>query len=145
MDKNSISNHLYNDSISQAINYVTRINDEEELFIYAYNYNWDNGFEIPNAIIKNKHCTKNIALLLFASSDGFTYLQDKNSEEGTNTWLSFISNLYQKILTDSFILGSVSYHPGLSKVQEFKLKKILSDQELVFITPIEGNDCYINL
>ena len=145
MDKTIISNHLYNDSISQAVNFVSSINDEETLFVYAYNYSWDNGFEVPTEILKNSNCTLNIALLIFNASDGILYLQDKEAADGTKVWINFISNLYKKILNNDFKKGKTSFDPQLSRVQKFKLKKVLSDEELRFIAPIEGIDCYINL
>ena len=145
MDKSTISKHLYNDSVSQAVNYVSNIEDEETLFVYAYNYNWDNGFDVPTEILKNCNCSLSIALLIFNASDGILYLQDKESADGTKIWISFISNLYKKILNNDFKKGKTSFDPQLSRVQEFKLKKVINDEEYIFITPIEGIDCYCNL
>ena len=145
MDKTIISNHLYNDSVSQAVKYVASIDDEETLFVYAYNYNWDNGFDVPTEILKNSNCSLSIALLVFNASDGILYLQDKEASEGTRAWTSFISNLYKKILNNDFKKGKTSFDPQLSRVQEFKLKKVLSEEEFIFITPIEGIDCYNDL
>jgi hypothetical protein len=145
MDKTIISNHLYNDSVSQAVKYINTISDEETLFVYAYNYNWDNGFEVPQAILKNKACTMSIALLLFYASDGILYLQDKDTSEGTKLWSTFVSSLYSKILNKEFAQGTVSFNHQLSKVQEYKLKKSLNEDEMIFITPIPGADCYISL
>lgn len=145
MDIESISNHIYNDSIPQAIQYVRSITDEETLFVYAYNYNWDNGFEVPEAILKNATCSLSVALLLFSSSDGFLYLEDKQTDSGTNLWHAFITNLYNKVLQNKFPRGTVAFDPQLSKVQEFKLKKVIAAEETVFIVPIEGKDCYTNI
>ncbi|MBQ6638820.1 MAG: DUF4274 domain-containing protein [Lachnospiraceae bacterium] len=145
MDKNNISNHLYNDSIPQAIKFVNSINDEESLFIYAFNYNWDNGFEIPNAILNNNNCSLSIALLIFNAADGYLYLQERETDSGTKTWFSFVSNLYNRIINDNFYRGTSSFKPQLSRVQEYKLKKVLNEKELIFITPIEGHDFYKSL
>jgi hypothetical protein len=145
MDKSIISDHLYNDSVSQAVKYVNTIKDEESLFIYAYNYNWDNGFDVPKAIVDNNACSLNIALMLFSAADGTLYLQDKEGSDGTITWLAFIGDLYKRILNNEFQRGKASFDPQLSKVQEYKLKKALSAEELIFITPIEGADYYCNL
>ena len=145
MDKTIISNHLYNDSIPQAVNFINSINDEETLFLYAYNYNWDNGFDIPSAILKNKTCSLSIALTLFFASDGLLYLQDKDSADGTKTWIAFIGSLYKRILNGEYTPGKTGFTPNLTKVQEFKLRKILNDSEMLFITPIDGINCYTNL
>ena len=136
MDKALIEKHLYNDSIPQAVRFVASIDDEESLYAYANEYNWDNGFEVPEAILQNKNCSLSIALLLFHYSDGVLFLQDRESAEGTKAWFGFVRNLYKKILSGSFPQGTVPFNPQLSRVQEFKLRKILSKEELVFITPI---------
>ena len=145
MDKSTIINHLYNDTVAQGVKYVKGIDDEETLFVYAYNYNWDNGFDIPISILENKNCSLSIALMLFISSDGLLYLENKETDEGTSSWKSFISNLYNNILNSKYAVGKTSYNPQLSKIQEYKLKKILVDNELIFITPLDGISCYVTL
>ena len=142
MDINTISNHLYNDSVPQAINYVKTIKDEEALFVYAYNYNWDNGFDVPTEILNNESCTLSIALLIFSLSDGFLFLEDKETECGTKAWSNFINDLYKRIASKSFPAGKAAYDPQLTKVQEYKLKKVINDNELLFMTPIDGTNCY---
>ena len=141
MDKSIIAEHLYNDSVAQAVEYVKNITDEETLCMYAYNYNWDNGFDVPQAILQNENCSINIALLVFHSADGMIYLEDKGSSEGTRLWLTFVRNLYKRILQGQFQRGTTAFKPQLSRVQEYKLKKVLTNVEMVFITPIEGVDC----
>lgn len=141
MNKSVISEHLYNDSVEQAVDYVKSITDEETLYIYAYNYNWDNGFDVPQAILQNENCSISIALLLFNSADGVLYLEDKSSAEGTKRWRSFVSNLYKSIRKGEFHQGFTAFKPQLSRVQEYKLKKVLTGAEMLFITPIEGKDC----
>jgi hypothetical protein len=145
MDKTTITKHLYNDSVSQALTYVSEITNEETLFVYAHNYNWDNGFDAPKAILQNSCCTLSIALLIFYRADGIIFLQDKKSAEGTKEWIDFVSDLYNKILANEFTRGNAAFNPGLSKVEEFKLRKSLSEKEKVFIEAIEGTDYYINL
>ena len=145
MDNNIISNHLYNDTPAQALNFVDTITTEKELFLYAYNYNWDNGFDIPNAILKNSKCSLSVALLLFSLSDGYMYLQYKKCSEGTKAWSLFIKNLYERIINKDFYDGITAFNPQLSKVEEYKIKKILTDEESIFITPISGENCYITL
>jgi len=136
MDKNTIMEHLYNDTNTQAVKFVEGLEDEESLFVYASEYNWDNGFDVPQAILQNKNCSLNVALLVFHSADGVLYLEDKSSAEGTRRWLSFVSSLYKRILKGEFPKGNMPFDPQLSRVQAYKLKKNLSEKEMVFITPI---------
>lgn len=137
MDKNVITEHLYNDSIPQAVKFIESLEDEESLFTYASEYNWDDGFDVPQAILQNKNCSLSVALLIFHSADGVSYLEDKSEAEGTKRWLSFVSGLYKRIIKGEFPKGSMPFDPQLSRVQAYKLKKNLSDKEMIFITPIE--------
>ena len=145
MDKSIIANHLYNDTYKQAKDFISGLTDDTVLFTYTYNYNWDNGFEIPTAIMSNKHCSLSTALLLFHLGDGISYLTDRSSISELPEWGKFIENLYHKILNNDFPQNDICFKPQVSKVQEYKLKKILSEEELIFITPIEGSDYYISL
>ena len=136
MDKNTIMEHLYNDTNTQAVKFVEGLEDEESLFVYASEYNWDNGFDVPQAILQNPNCSLSVALLVFHSVDGILYLEDKSSAEGTRRWRSFVSALYKRILKGEFPKGNVPFDPQLSRVQAYKLKKCLSEKEMIFITPI---------
>ena len=143
MNINEIKKHLYNDSAEAATKYVNSINDEETLFVYANNYNWDNGFEIPKLITQNAACSLSIALLLFHLADGVTYLETKTPNENLPEWSNFISDLYNDIKANKFKPGTISFEPELSKVQMFKLRKSLPEDDFIFIDEIEGNDCNI--
>lgn len=145
MNKETIAQHIYNDSNDQAIKYVQSISDEETLFVYTYNYNWDNGFEVPKAIMTNKNCTLSVALLLFRLADGLSFLQDKDSVKGLPDWESFITSLYNQILSGEFLPGKACFDPNLSKVQMYKLQKILAPEESLFITAINGEDYCIDV
>ncbi|RGS62181.1 DUF4274 domain-containing protein, partial [Roseburia inulinivorans] len=41
---------------------ISQTEDQEILYVYAYNYNWDNGFDIPQTVLDNKKCDLSIAL-----------------------------------------------------------------------------------
>ena len=137
MDREMIIEPVNNDNVAQAVHFVERLEDEESLFTYASEYNWDNGFDVPQAILQNSDCTLSVALLVFHSADGVLYLEDKSSAEGTRRWMTFISGLYKRILKGEFPGGKMPFDPQLSRVQAYKLKKNLSEKEMVFITPIE--------
>ena len=145
MNTNEISKHLYNDDLNEAIKYINNIKDEETLFVYANNYNWDNGFEIPEAIIENKYCSISVALLLFDLADGISFLKNKGENSHLPDWSSFIKKLYAKVIKNEFASGKVRFSPELTKVQLYKLKKQLPENDQIFITEIEGKDYYIAL
>lgn len=143
MDIGAISKHLYNDTVNKAVKYVKSLVNEEELAVYINNYNWDEGFEVPEAVLLNENCTMSVALRVFELADGMTYLESKSDCTGLENWIGFISKLYHRIIAGDFKNGNVAFKPDLTKVQLYKLKKVLREDELIFITEIEGKDCNI--
>ena len=79
---------------------ISKINDTEILFAYAQNYNWDDGFKIPEQILKNKQCDFSTALLIFYGADGFQMLSEKESFLNSDLidWKNFLLNLYENLI-----------------------------------------------
>ncbi|SHL29694.1 protein of unknown function [Anaerocolumna jejuensis DSM 15929] len=149
MDKEKekfIQQILYEKDIEEVLKVVQAINDPEMLYMYAYNYNWDNGFEIPKNIIFNDCCDLSTALMIFYSVDGYRYLQKKDEKnDSLKEWSVFIKELYNRILKNSFIKSNTKFVPPLNKVQIFKLKKVLGMEEHIFLEEIGSNDLNISL
>lgn len=118
------------------IDYNKIIKSEKNLIQFVYSYNWDDGFKIPYKILEEKECTLQVALLIFEFADGITYLETKSEGLELPEWSKFISSLYDRILNGEFKMGDCVYNPELTKVQIYKLKKLLSEEEHIFITPI---------
>ena len=73
MDENKIVNVkalLYDADTDEVKRIISQTEDQEILYVYAYNYNWDNGFHIPQTVLDNKKCDLSIALLIFYRADG---------------------------------------------------------------------------
>lgn len=81
--------------------------------------------------------------MIFYSADGYRYLTEKNKTSEIPDWLSFFSGLHDQICAGYFADASISFSVPLSKVQIFKLKKQLKENEQIFITPIVGENCDI--
>lgn len=126
---------------------LEEIKDSEILHIYSYNYNWDDGFLIPNTIIENKFCDLATALLLFYNCDGETYLFDKeiNKKEISNDWHNFISKLYNNINALYYNSNGIKFTVPLTKVQKFKLKNFLDEKDNIFICDIPGENIDIEI
>ena len=140
MDENKISKvkellYEFDDGVETII---SQVKDQEILYVYAYNYNWDNGFEIPQMILDNNICDLSTALLVFYRADGLSYLLDKSCNVNLSQWCSFIGKLYDSILDGKYNKGEIEFRVPLSKVQLFKLKKTLTEEERIFIENIEG-------
>ena len=99
--------------------------NEESLIQYINTYNWDDGFDIPYKILDEKECTLQVALLMFEFADGFSYLETKGEDFELPEWSKFISSLYNRILNGEFKKGECVYNPDLTRVQIYKLKKLL--------------------
>ena len=83
--------------------------------------------------------------MIFYAGDGYSYLLEKPKDTKSKEWFEFITDLYAKIKNNKFKIGKAAFTVPLTKVQIFKLKKTLSDEEQVFINDISGFDCNIEL
>ena len=148
MEENKISNIktlLYDSSNAEVKTIISQTKDREILYVYTYNYNWDNGFEIPQVVLDNDKCDLSIALLIFYSADGLNYLVEKSYDADLPQWSSFIKKLYESILAGRYQKGEIEFKVPLSKVQLYKLKKVLTEEEHIFIENIEGKCLDIDL
>ncbi len=145
MRKDLISDLIYEENIQKVKDFLSECDDEEELYVFAYNYNWSDGFEIPRIIMDNNAASLAVALLLFYKAGGYTYLNDKPTCSDLKEWYGFVSELYNRIISGKYETGKVSFSTELTKVQIFKLRKRLSDRESIFLDEISGIDCNISL
>lgn len=122
---------------------VKAIDDEETLFVYIHNYNWDDGFEIPGIVLKNKHCKLATALAIFYDAGGAEMLVEKDMMNGTSKWAKFVKALYNQIMQNKYEQGVVGYMIPLTKVQKYKTGKAISEEEKIFITDVEGIDARV--
>lgn len=86
-------------------------------------YNWDDGFEIPEKILRNQNCDLALALEIFYLADGFAYLDGFAKETGLKEWKQFIDKLYKDILSGKYPRTSSKYEIPLTKVQKYKFKR----------------------
>ncbi len=129
---------LYDTAKDKVKSFLSQTDDQEILYMYACNYNWDDGFEIPQAILDNEKCDLSIALLLFYEADGCQYLTEKSDNINLPQWSVFIRKLYDSIMAGKYRQGEIAFKVPLSKVQIYKLKKVLTEDENIFIEDING-------
>ena len=148
MDENkivSVKALLYNAYTDEIKRIISQTEDQEILYVYAYNYNWDNGYDIPQTVLDNGKCDLSIALLIFYRADGLSYLEDKYDNANLPQWSSFIKRLHDSILAGEYQRGEIEFKVPLSKVQLFKLKKVITEEENIFTENIEGKCLDIDL
>ena len=145
---NKLSYILYSESNDKAVELVKSINSEDELFVLLDNYNWDNGFEVPEAIITHPNCTLSVALLAFHRADGIQYLLEGEavfSNHLSKSWENFIKEVYDKILKKQYSNRSISFQPEITKIQKFKLNKLNPNLDSFILDGVLGKDLHIYL
>ena len=145
---NKLSHILYSENNAEAVELVKSINSEDELFVLLDNYNWDNGFEVPEAIINHPNCTLSVALLAFHRADGIQYLLEGEAvfaNRLSKSWEDFIKEVYDKILKKKYPNGSISFQPEITKIQKFKLNKLNPNLNPIIIDGVLGKDLHICL
>ena len=143
-----LSDILYSESKAEAVKLVQSINSEDELFVFLHNYNWDNGFEVPEAIITHPNCTLPIALLAFYRADGIRYLvegEDAFANPLSKSWEILIKKVYDNLLKERYPSGSISYQPEITTTQKFKLKKLHPNLSSLILDGVSGKDLQILL
>ena len=148
MDENKIVNVkalLYDADTDEVKRIISQTEDQEILYVYAYNYNWDDGFDIPQTVLNNEKCDLSIALLIFYRANGLSYLESKSDNTNLPQWFSFIKRLYDSILTGKYQRGEIEFKVPLSKIKLFKLKKVITEKERIFTENIEGKCLDIDL
>lgn len=148
MDKNGVEYMVYDEEDENKRRaFITNCTDAETLHLYAYNYNWDDGFEEPTLIMQNPHCSMSTALTLFYLADGVEYLSDPEQEVSVyqQDWWTFVTTLYKRIIKGDFPSAPIKFDPPITRVERYKMEKGLSDEESVFYTPIDGVECNIDV
>jgi hypothetical protein len=143
-----LSDALHSENKSEVVKLVHSINAEEELFVLLDNYNWDNGFEVPEAIITHTNCTLSVALLAFYRADGLRYLfegEDAFANPLSKSWETFIKEVYDRILKEYYPIGNISYDPEITNIQKFKLKKLHPNLSSFILDGVSGKDLHILL
>ena len=145
---NKLSYILYSESNAEAVELVKSINSEDELFVLLDNYNWYNGFEVPEAIINHPNCTLPVTLLAFHRADGIQYLLEGEAifaNRLSKSWKDFIKEVYDKILKKKYPNGSISFQHEITKIQKFKLNKLNPNFDSFILDGVLGKDLHIRL
>ena len=144
MRKELLLDMIYEVDEEKVKSFLAECNDEE-LYVFAYNYTWGNGFDIPAVIINNPCCSLSTALLVFYRADGYSFMLDKEADTDLLPCHTFVSDVYTRIINGDYKPSDVAFVPPLTKVQLFKLKKQLNKSEEVLITAIDGKNYDIDI
>lgn len=86
-------------------------------------YNWDDGFVIPQEILNSPDCDLALALKIFYLADGYAYLEEPTEHTALDAWSLFISTLYRDIINGRYVNCGRRYEIPLTRVQRYKLQK----------------------
>ena len=142
----TISYILNSENKNETFEIIRTISNEDELFVLLDNYNWDNGFEVPQAVINHSKCTLSIALLAFYRADGIRYLLNAEAafaNSSSKEWEDFVKDVYVKIFRKRFPNGNISFQPEITRIQKFKLKKLKLALNSISIDGVSGKDLNI--
>ena len=140
MHKDIIERLLYEEEDDKKRLAAIRSFDDEDLYVYAYNYNWDDGFDEPRAIAENPDCSLSTALLLFERAEGFEAIEDEGDDEYMQPWRDFGRYMYDRLIHRDFKEPKIRYGtPGAADDIS------PDDPERVFYEYFDGKDCDIDL
>lgn len=99
--------------------------DPKELQDAAYEYNWDDGYEIPTAIACHPACDLAVALTLFWLSEGVSLLTNEVKPNEYNIdWVNFCGFITERILNNEYNVSSGKFIAPIGPTQQYKLKKL---------------------
>ena len=106
---------------------VEALKTPAELWEVLRSYNWDDGYEIPNAIAQHPQCDLWVALDLFWLANAISvYLKEFEFNLQGHDWIDFCERLTTGILTGAYKPGLVKFEGELcklGKVGAYKLRK----------------------
>ena len=111
------------ESGADALAAVGRMESAEELHATALELNWDDGFLVPDAILRHPGCERGTALHLYYGAQG-----PWSAPEGVSaTHAAFLAKARERLLSGQLPEKVVSYDPAihwnLDRVQLLKLRK----------------------
>ena len=118
---------MYAESNAKAVASLEKLQTEDELFVLLDNFNWNNGFEVPKAVLTHPKCSLSVALLAFYRADGIRYLLEGEAAFANSLskeWEDFVKDVYNKIFRKKFPHGNIIFQPEITRIQKFKLPKL---------------------
>lgn len=134
---------IYNSSIDEMISFIKNNTDSIVLHHIAYNYNWNNGFDIPKTIIESKYCDLGTALMIFENAEGFLMFLEQDWKEVYGENIDFLLSLRQRIEKRDFKYSNIKFKPFLTRTDIFNLKKSCPNINKIFIEGNEGKEINI--
>ena len=125
---------------ADLFDFISATTDSILLHMIAGNYNWDDGFEVPQYIIQNKNCDLGTALMIFELAEGYILYFEELEIDDNDVWFKFVTELKDNIEKGLYSKKSIQYIPELSRADKYKLKKTFPDIPDVFLDGVAGEE-----
>ncbi len=131
---------IFHKKDDDLFDFIATTTDSILLHMIAGNYNWDDGFDLPQRIISNKHCDLGTALMVFELAEGYILFFDKLENNNNNDWYKFVTYLKSNIENGIYSKKMIQHIPELSRADKYKLKKLYPEIFDVFIEGVAGEE-----
>lgn len=126
----------------QRCDAIGRLESCKELLELAQYYNWDDGMEVPRAIIDHPVCDLGLALHMFELAEGIVWLTSGDDWDYQQEWASFCKDLANRVEIGRYPDVTISFDSSLSTVQRFKAKRDgVAEIFLNSADPPESGEC----
>jgi hypothetical protein len=112
---------------TEALAAVTSMESPEELHALMLQYNWDDGFAVPMAVLGHPSCERGTAQLIYLDAQG--PWSDPATVRGEHATL--LKKAVELLLSGALPERRVSYDPGLDRVQMHKLRRAGVPEEVL--------------
>lgn len=129
----------YEKSYDEIKSLISETTNPVLLHMIMVNYNWDDGFYIPECIIQNRYCDLGTALMIFDYADGYSFLLDNDKLTDVD-WKNFIEKLKFEIQNRKFETQKIKYLPELSCADKLRIKKLYPNLDSVFSEGTSGEE-----
>ena len=112
------------ENAAERVAIVGTMEQPSDLHTCATEYNWDDGFDVPRAIADHPACDRATALLLLWLADPMPFwFGEIERSEYQEEWFEFCETMTSRLNSGHYGPATLHFDPGLTRVQEYKLKK----------------------
>jgi len=86
-------------------------------------YNWDDGYALPQKLLDDPGCDLALALEIFYLADGYALLSGIGEGSSRAEWKKFVTRLYDGIQSGKYRRTDAKFEVPLNRVARYKLKK----------------------
>lgn len=86
-------------------------------------YNWDDGFFLPQAILNDPACDLALALEIFYLADGYALLNGNAEDCALTDWTAFICPLFENITKGRYLETGAAFAVPLNRTARYRFRK----------------------